>query len=322
MRAVLFDWMMLFCAENNLKRETYNKAAFYVDSYLSRTQNIRSEYFQLVGLVAINLASKLEEIKTIALADLARSAEGTYQCNEIKAMEAEMVRYLGWRTLPVTIFTYLTWMMQQWDMFLHGRYGGLPFNRLEQLMELPPDLAEVEMEKWNQRFILFKHTNEAAYSRYMDVMQILDVAYMNLDIYNLERHIAAVGLLYLMIGRYFQITNYELLKYCGNNEDMAYYNLLSNFGCGPTALYEQGQEYYANEVAQILHDFISGTLGLYNIEAINEAAGWFIQYLDFPVTILTPNYEKEMHYEEYLSFQLHNDETQEYAFAKIPTPEN
>ena len=134
-------------------------------------------------------------------------------------------------------------------MFLHGRYGGLPFNRLDLMQELPPGPAEAEMEKWNQRFILFKHTNEKAYARYMELMQILDVAYLNLDIYRLERHIAAVGLLYLMIGRYFMLTNYELLKYCGNNDDMTYYNLLSNFGSGPTPLYEQGSEFYANEVA-------------------------------------------------------------------------
>ena len=172
-------------------------------------------------------------------------------------MEAEMVRYLRWRTLPVTIFTYLTWMMQQWDMFILGRFAGLPFNRLDLIWELPAEHAEEELGKWNQRFILFKHTNDAAYARYIELMQILDVAYLNLEIYQIERHIASVGLLYLMIGRYFTMTNYELLKYCGNNDDMIYYNLLSNFGQTPTAMFEQGSEYYANEVACMLHDFIS-----------------------------------------------------------------
>lgn len=123
--------MNLFCYENHLKRETYNKAIFFVDSYLSRTSNIKREFAQLVGIVAINLASKLEEIKTIALTELARCADGSYSCAQIMAMEAEMVRYLRWRTYPDTIFTYLAWMLQQWDFFLVGRYGGFPFNRLD-----------------------------------------------------------------------------------------------------------------------------------------------------------------------------------------------
>ena len=48
-----------------------------------------------------------------------------------------------------------------------------------------------------------------------------------------------------------------------------------------------------------------------------------MQYLDFPTAKLRPEFfEKEDHYEEYLSFQLHNDSTEEYALSKIRRVEN
>ena len=78
MRAILLDWMNVFCAENNLKRDTFNKSIYFVDKYMETTSNIRQEYFQLVGLVAISLASKLEEIKTLMVSELEKSAEGAY----------------------------------------------------------------------------------------------------------------------------------------------------------------------------------------------------------------------------------------------------
>lgn len=60
MRAILIDWMMEVTAEFSLKRETFHLAVWYVDRFLSLQSCVRKEEFQLVGLVAMFIASKAE----------------------------------------------------------------------------------------------------------------------------------------------------------------------------------------------------------------------------------------------------------------------
>jgi hypothetical protein len=40
MRAILIDWMSLFCFENRLKRDTLHKAIYYVDRFLLLTHDV------------------------------------------------------------------------------------------------------------------------------------------------------------------------------------------------------------------------------------------------------------------------------------------
>jgi hypothetical protein len=179
-------------------------------------------------------------------------------------MEQDMIRHLSWKTYPVTIFTYLSWMLSQWDTFLLAKFATLPYNRLDLIMELPLEHLEIELARWNSRFILFKHPNEAAYTRYVEIMQIMDSANLSIDTYSLPRSQTAVGLLYLMVGLHFSTTNHELLRYSLQG-DTDYYNFMTNFGSEQQRVHEIGPDYYANEVAELLHTFITSVLGLDDI---------------------------------------------------------
>lgn len=60
MRAILIDWIMEVCNEFTLKRETFHLAVNYVDRYMSIVVNVSKSELQLIGIVAMFIASKVE----------------------------------------------------------------------------------------------------------------------------------------------------------------------------------------------------------------------------------------------------------------------
>lgn len=60
MRAILLDWMMEVSNEFTLKRETFHLAVNYVDRVLSLSVNVPKNELQLIGVVSMFLASKIE----------------------------------------------------------------------------------------------------------------------------------------------------------------------------------------------------------------------------------------------------------------------
>ncbi len=70
MRTMLLDWISEVCEEFRQKRETLHLATFYIDKFLSKTQNYPLGKLQLIGAAALLVASKMEEILTPRLRDL------------------------------------------------------------------------------------------------------------------------------------------------------------------------------------------------------------------------------------------------------------
>jgi len=87
MRAILFDWMMEVCAEFHLKRETFHFATNYVDRYLSSVKSVPKTELQLVGVSAMFIASKMEEIYCPKIADFAKATDDAYTEIQIREME-------------------------------------------------------------------------------------------------------------------------------------------------------------------------------------------------------------------------------------------
>lgn len=57
---MLLDWMQQVCMEYRLKRYTYHLSIYYVDKFIEKNRNIERSTLQLLGVVAIQLASKIE----------------------------------------------------------------------------------------------------------------------------------------------------------------------------------------------------------------------------------------------------------------------
>ena len=87
MRAILLDWMMEVWNEFTLKRETFHYSLNYVDRFLSAHSNVKKEELQLIGVTALFLAAKMEEVYSPRVADFAKSTDNGYNVDQIVKME-------------------------------------------------------------------------------------------------------------------------------------------------------------------------------------------------------------------------------------------
>ena len=82
MRAILMDWVVEVAAEYKLVSDTLFLAASYVDRFLSCRAIERTE-LQLVGVAALFLAAKYEEIYPPQLNDFVFVAASTYTREQV-----------------------------------------------------------------------------------------------------------------------------------------------------------------------------------------------------------------------------------------------
>ena len=112
MRAILFDWMMEVCQEYMLKRETCHYSMHYVDKYLSRVRGVRKSELQLVGVTALFVASKVEEIYPPRGIDFALTTDGAFSVEQIYATEYDLLTALDWELVPTTALSWANYYMQ------------------------------------------------------------------------------------------------------------------------------------------------------------------------------------------------------------------
>jgi len=92
MRAMLLDWLIEVSSDFTLKISTFHYAVNYIDRFLSQVSNVQKANFQLVGLTALSLATKLEEVYVPHLSDFAVSAGNIFSVDTIKKMELFMLK--------------------------------------------------------------------------------------------------------------------------------------------------------------------------------------------------------------------------------------
>lgn len=126
MRAILLNWIVEVSEDFGLKRSTYHYAANYVDRYLAVTPDIPVKNLQLLGLTALDLATKLEEIFIPGLKDFALVALNNYSVKDIQRMELNV--------LKVTVADEGSEMADKSSHLLHlGQLVHLPLGHLHQL---------------------------------------------------------------------------------------------------------------------------------------------------------------------------------------------
>eukprot|EP01001_Neometanema_parovale_P006806 NODE_3149_length_1270_cov_158.392328_g2990_i0.p1 GENE.NODE_3149_length_1270_cov_158.392328_g2990_i0~~NODE_3149_length_1270_cov_158.392328_g2990_i0.p1 ORF type:complete len:308 (+),score=47.75 NODE_3149_length_1270_cov_158.392328_g2990_i0:63-986(+) len=102
MRSILIDWMVDVHLKFKLLPETLPLAVVLVDRFLERKVVNRSK-LQLVGVVAMLLASKYEEIYPPEIKDFIYIAANTYTRDDVLRMERLMFQTLDFNlTLPTT----------------------------------------------------------------------------------------------------------------------------------------------------------------------------------------------------------------------------
>ena len=323
MRAVLLDWMMEVCSEFMLKRETFHMAVNHLDRFLMSYGPVQKNEFQLVGLVSMYIASKIEEIFPPKLEDWVKSADEGYSNKAIKAMEIFMLRHIKWTVLPPTPFNYLNWLMTQWDSFVQYHFSCVPFNKCSDFKSLSNNERTLQQKQYEKRMILFKAPNQLAYKRYRETLQILDAN--SLELNNVKPKLIAAGLLYLMVCKYFFESNYELLYYNGPDCADKYKNIKNSFvDDNGTQISGEFNIESSSFVHELFGNFLKESMDVFFIEEIYEAVRVFHELIELEVDFSLPIVCKaktkvnlERHYGEFLTFQTHTSKNLEFATKRL-----
>jgi len=90
MRAILVDWLVQVLERYNLAQETLYLTISLVDRYLQEAR-VPKEELQLIGVTAMLIAAKYEEIYAPEVNDFAYITAGTYSREQIIEMERKML---------------------------------------------------------------------------------------------------------------------------------------------------------------------------------------------------------------------------------------
>merc|ERR1711970_336217 len=96
MRAVLIDWMVEVQMQFKLLQETLFLTVNTLDRFLAvEGKNVYKSRLQLVGVAAMFLVSKIEEVYVPAVSDFVYITDNAYTGAEIRQMELEIIRALN-----------------------------------------------------------------------------------------------------------------------------------------------------------------------------------------------------------------------------------
>jgi hypothetical protein len=107
MRSVLLDWINEVHNQFSLETETYYMAVSMIDRYLQAEQNTSRKYLQLVGVTALFMASKYEELMPPEISDFVYVTDDTYSKDQILKMEMRIFKKLEFnlaKPLPIHFF--------------------------------------------------------------------------------------------------------------------------------------------------------------------------------------------------------------------------
>ncbi|XP_042327345.1 G2/mitotic-specific cyclin-B2 isoform X2 [Sceloporus undulatus] len=103
MRAILVDWLVEVHARFQLLQETLYMSVNIMDRYL-QAQPVSRKELQLVGVTAMFLAAKYEEIYAPSILDFVYMTDEAYKSAQIRAMEKSILKELSFvlgRPLPL-----------------------------------------------------------------------------------------------------------------------------------------------------------------------------------------------------------------------------
>ncbi|XP_064013582.1 G2/mitotic-specific cyclin-B2 [Pogoniulus pusillus] len=103
MRAILVDWLVQVHSRFQLLQETLYMCVALMDRFL-QNHPVPRKRLQLVGVTALLIASKYEEILAPDVADVVYITDNAYTCDEVREMEMMILRGLNFdlgRPLPI-----------------------------------------------------------------------------------------------------------------------------------------------------------------------------------------------------------------------------
>lgn len=106
MRAILVDWLNEVAEEFGLKATTLFLAVNYMDRYLGCVC-VSKRKLQLLGITCLLIAAKYEETIPPGLEDYVYITDNTYNKEEVRRMEVNVLNVLGFTLTAVTVPDFL-----------------------------------------------------------------------------------------------------------------------------------------------------------------------------------------------------------------------
>lgn len=117
MRSLLVDWLMEVCEEYKLKRSTLYLACEHIDRYMAKSRDVPKTRLQLIGVTALHIAGKNEEIYPPKLTTLVELTDGACTEREVVHQEMLMLHKLKWMLSPVTPVMWINFYVQVHDHY-------------------------------------------------------------------------------------------------------------------------------------------------------------------------------------------------------------
>ena len=111
MRGILVDWLVEVHLKFKLMPETLHLTANLIDRFLA-SRNVSRKRLQLVGVTAMLVASKYEEIWAPEVRDFVYISDKAYDKGQILAMERDMLRALRYDLTLPTSYQYLARLLK------------------------------------------------------------------------------------------------------------------------------------------------------------------------------------------------------------------
>lgn len=287
MRAILLDWMQEVCSDYLFKRETFYYAVNFVDRYLSLTSAVEKKNLQLIGLTALYLAAKVEEVMLPKVDNMVLAANNTYTAIQITKMETNLYFTLSFRITPPTINTWSNWYTAQWDAFIDESCLAKE-NVLVLSTEQP---------------VKFKLPTQNSYTLFRTLMQLLDLMILDIQTLQYRQRALVLSTMYILLGREYQQFTDELIEqefphssHYLLNDTLAYNALFGVFL----------QECFGMELANLL-------------PTVQYVATFFAVELDISLPIAAKIDKENVlqgNFEEFLAFQTHSKHLLPFAIQK------
>ncbi|CAG9796679.1 unnamed protein product [Diatraea saccharalis] len=105
MRSTLIDWLVEVQHQFSLELETFHLTVGIIDRYLQAVPNVQRNQLQLVGVTAMFIASKYEEIYAPDVRDFVYVTDNAYKKSDVFRCEREIMSKLGFclaRPIPLS----------------------------------------------------------------------------------------------------------------------------------------------------------------------------------------------------------------------------
>ena len=98
MRIILIDWLFEVCNKLKFREETFHTTIYIIDAYLSK-KFLQRKKFQLLGVTALFIATKLNEIFSGNVKDYTFITDNAYNESDILTMESDISKTLNFNFL-------------------------------------------------------------------------------------------------------------------------------------------------------------------------------------------------------------------------------